>query len=555
MITMGLTEDKTPLVAALYARVSTGRQENEATIESQLDEITKRVEADGNILPEQNKFIDDGWTSEMLARPALDKVRDAAKEGKFQILYVYDRGRLSRIFFHQEIVISELADRDISFISLHNINATNPEERVMQSMQGVFDEYEKVKIAERFRRGKLYKARNGIIISGQALYGYRYIKKTEKTKTRWILNEEAVSVIRKIITWVAIDGLSIRGIIMKLYRLGIPPPKGKSDTWVKGTIVRLLQCETYFTGIAYYNKSEAVVAKHPIKNVKYKKVKRTSRKVRPREEWISFKVPKLFNESERYLFDRVQEILEDNKRYASKNRKYDYLLTGKTYCEHGFRRVGDGYSKGQNHYYRSAARIYEFPKETACDCRGVNAVVLDTLFWSKLQEILISPDLLRKQTEKWYKHQSDYLQSSTLDIERVNKQLLSVKEEGIRYARMCGEGQIDAEQLEELMRGVKIKKNQYLKEIEEIKSRNSQNKLNSINLDELCQEAQRVIKSLEDNKKRQIIRDLVEKIIIKKGGDEVETWIHIPLNQAHQMGYEFEGRNCRFTKCGKVHIV
>ena len=47
-----MTEENaaSPLVAALYCRVSTGRQENEQTIDSQLDEIKTRIATDGNIL-------------------------------------------------------------------------------------------------------------------------------------------------------------------------------------------------------------------------------------------------------------------------------------------------------------------------------------------------------------------------------------------------------------------------------------------------------------------------------------------------------------------------
>lgn len=547
---MGITEEKVSHIAGMYGRVSTGRQENEATIESQLDEVIRRVANDGNTLPKENIFTDNGWNGEMLARPSLDKMRDAAKEGKFEILYVYDRGRLSRTFFHQEIVIEELSDRDIRFVSLHDINAITPEEKVLQSMQGVFHEYERVKIAERFRRGKLYKARQGILINGQALYGYTYIKKTDKTPSKYKLNDGESEVVEMAWKWVGYEGASIREVIRRLYRLKIYPRKRKRDVWSKGPVIRMLKCETYFTGIAFYNKSEAVVAKRPIKNVKYKKVKRTSRRVRPREEWIPFEVPRIIKD--RFLFDRVQKILEDNKRYASKNRKYNYLLTGKTYCEHGFRRVGDGYSKGNNHYYRSAARIYEFPKETKCDCRGVNAVVLDGLFWNKLQEILTNPDLLKKQAGKWLNQQSSFSETSADETEKLKKQTENLKEEGIRYAKMYGEGAIETEQFEELMRGVRNKKNRYLSEIDEVKRRVSSNKTDKVNLDELCQEAQRVIKSQENSEKRQIIRDLVEKVIIKKGGDEVETWIHIPLYQAHQMGYGIERRNCGTSKRRQV---
>ncbi len=544
---MGISENKTPLIVALYARVSSSNQEVQQTIQSQLDEIKSRIEADGNILPKQNIFIDDGWTGEMLQRPSLDLMRDGAKTGNFKALYVYDRGRLSRIFFHQEIVLEELRDKDVEFISLHDVKAITPEEQVLQSMQGVFHQYERIKIIERFRRGKLYKAKQGIIINGDALYGYSYIKKTDKSPTSYQINEKEAEIVRKIFRWVGVEGLSMRGVIMKLYRMGVYPKKRKKDTWSKGPIVRMLKNRSYIDGIAFYNKSEAIVSKNPINKEKYKRVKRTSRRVRPTEDWIPFEIPKLIEDKS--LFDKVQKILEDNKRYASKNRKYDYLLTGKTYCEHGFRRVGDGYSKGQNHYYRSAARIYEYPKETKCDCMGVNAVVLDGLFWDKLHKILINPVLLRKLAEKWFKERDNYSTSSVDEVANLKKQIDNLRGEEVKYAKMYGEGIVDSSQFEELMRGVKTKKRRYQDEIEEIKNKSNSENSADVSLIELCKEAESVIKSQDTTDRKQVVRELVDKIIIKKGGDEVETWIHIPLNQAHLMGYGAKRRSCWPSKC------
>lgn len=60
--------------------------------------------------------------------PSLDLMRQDAREKRFDILYVYDRGRLARKFVYQEIVIEELANLDITFKSLHDINGKTPEE-------------------------------------------------------------------------------------------------------------------------------------------------------------------------------------------------------------------------------------------------------------------------------------------------------------------------------------------------------------------------------------------------------------------------------------------
>lgn len=215
---------KQPLIAGLYGRVSTGRQEDEATIESQIAEIKARIEAGGNTLPSGNIFL---------------------------------------------------------FVTLHDVQATTPEEHVLQAMQGVFHEYERVKIAERMRRGKLYKARNGVVINGSAPFGYWYIKKTETSPTHFEVNVEEAEIVRKIFHWIGIDRISIKEVIRKLYNLGVKPRRRKSEFWTNGPILRMLGCETYDKGLIFYNKTEACVAKKPLKHDKYKKIKKGSRKARP----------------------------------------------------------------------------------------------------------------------------------------------------------------------------------------------------------------------------------------------------------------------------------
>src|SRR5436190_23945051 len=127
--------------AGLYGRVSGDRQRQEATIDSQVAEIKERMEKDGNVLRPECQYTDDGYTGELLSRPALDRLRDDARRGVFDVLYVYDRGRLSRKFVYQELIIEELADREIEFVTLTDVAAETDEEKVLQAMQGVFHEY------------------------------------------------------------------------------------------------------------------------------------------------------------------------------------------------------------------------------------------------------------------------------------------------------------------------------------------------------------------------------------------------------------------------------
>jgi site-specific DNA recombinase len=538
---------KQKLIVGAYFRVSTGRQENEATIESQIDEVKKRIEEDGNILPQENIFIDDGWSGEMLARPSLDKMRDAARELKFTALYVYDRGRLSRTFAHQEIVIEELQDKEISFISMHDAKADTPEERVLQAMQGVFHQYERIKIAERMRRGKLFKAKNGVLINGQALYGYNYIKKNDNLSALYEVSPEESRVVNLIWNWYGNENLSMQEIIKRLYDLGISPKKQKSAFWTKGPIVRLLKCETYVTGVAYYNKSESVVAKHPLKLEKYKKVKKTSRKERPREDWIPITVPTIVNDL--VLHEKILKRLDFNKRYFNKRRKYDYLLSGLIYCECGNRRSGDGSSKYGHFYYRCIDRIRSFPYEQRCKSPGVNAALLDGLIWNELQKRLKNPSILKEYAVKWVKSLSKICKEDEVEQNRLSSSMFSLEEEEKRYAKAYGTGMLDFEQFKELIKDVKKRKTTISKQIAVLATKNTELQI-EIEVDQLVEEALNIIQNMDFTNKFKLIRDIIDKVVIKERSG-VEIWAHLPITNINteKLGYGTEHRYRRSSKC------
>ena len=72
--------------AALYARVSTDKQEREETVASQVDLLQQTAAAHGYEVLPGNVFIDDGISGTRLDRPALDRLRDLAVEGAFEVL-------------------------------------------------------------------------------------------------------------------------------------------------------------------------------------------------------------------------------------------------------------------------------------------------------------------------------------------------------------------------------------------------------------------------------------------------------------------------------------
>ena len=74
---------------AIYARVSSEQQTGESTIASQLAALRARVSGDGQILPAERCFVDDGYSGATLVRPALERLRDLAAAGGLDRVYVH----------------------------------------------------------------------------------------------------------------------------------------------------------------------------------------------------------------------------------------------------------------------------------------------------------------------------------------------------------------------------------------------------------------------------------------------------------------------------------
>src|SRR3989304_5835361 len=75
--------------AAMYARVSSERQREEATIDSQLEAVRQRMAEDGVAFCEELCFVDNGYSGGTLSRPAMEKLRDAVAFGRVDVVYVH----------------------------------------------------------------------------------------------------------------------------------------------------------------------------------------------------------------------------------------------------------------------------------------------------------------------------------------------------------------------------------------------------------------------------------------------------------------------------------
>src|SRR4051812_35532443 len=323
------------LRVALCARVSGEQQEKEDTIASQLEAVTQRIATDGLDCEPELHFVDDGVSGYILARPALERLRDQAAAGAIDRLYMLDPDRLSRKYAYQVLILEELTRCGVEVVFLRNPVGRSPEADLLLRVQGMIAEYERAKIMERCRRGKQHAARRGSVnvLSG-APYGYHYVDKHEGGgEARYQVVAEEARVVRKVFEWVGQQRCSIGEVCRRLKGEGVPTRTGKS-AWDRSTVWAVLKNPAY-KGTAAFGKTGPGEFKpqrlRPQRGRPEHPRRPVSRVETSSKEQILIEVPGLVDEE---LFEAVQAKLEENRqRRRDRPGGGRYLLKGLVVCK------------------------------------------------------------------------------------------------------------------------------------------------------------------------------------------------------------------------------
>ena len=141
--------------------MSSERQAQENTIASQIQSLRTHVAEEGLTLDDELCFTDDGYSGTTLVRPALEHLRDQTAAGDIDRLYVHSPDRLARRYAYQALLLDELQHCGVELVFLNRPLGKGPEDDLLLEVQGIVAEYERAKILERSRRGKLHAARRG----------------------------------------------------------------------------------------------------------------------------------------------------------------------------------------------------------------------------------------------------------------------------------------------------------------------------------------------------------------------------------------------------------
>lgn len=386
--------------AVLYARTSYDDRDTDGrNLQGQLEMARTYAQAKGYIIVAEISEDDKGASGAAFELEGLNRIRQMAQAGEFDVLVPRELDRLSRNLAKQLIVEEELKRAGVQLEYALGEYPDTPEGRLNKHIRATIAEFEREKITERLVRGRRNKVKAGhVLLSGRVPYGYRVAE--VEGKTTLVIQESEAQIVRLIFTWyVNGDGengpISLSAIAERLR--GVPTHsdlrgvarKRDQGAWGVTVIRRMLKNETY-AGVWHYGKKR-VCNGHEVHN--------------PPDHWLAVEVPALVS---REAWEAAQVRFAINKEVSMRNMKYSYLLSKRVTCGGcGLKMIGTARridrANGQDYlrlYYHCKAADAK-PYGKTCHSPFFSAVEADAAVWEWIKSFLTDSAVLNHGLDKY----------------------------------------------------------------------------------------------------------------------------------------------------------
>ena len=357
--------------AALYARVSSDRQDVDLSIAAQMRALRAYAEANGYTVARE--YVDEAESGRIADRPQFRKMLDEAgrPNAPFQEILVWKFSRFTRKREHAVAFKSMLRRRGIKVVSITEHADDTPTGKLMEAIIESVDEFYSENLAQEVLRGMREAASRGFWVSSKVPYGYRKVMVQDGAKKRPKLEpvEGEAGLIHRMFR-MAESGRSVLDIVKTLNGEGIPSPRGKR--WSKTAVHLMLRNETYTGALVWGTKAKDKAP--PVR--------------------VEDAFPAIVS---RETYNRVAGLLESrapakvNPRRAASS----YLLSGLLMCEACQRALTGQESKsGQFAYYVCNSLMKRGQGE--CDSPRLNARRFERLVLDQIRENILTESNVRE---------------------------------------------------------------------------------------------------------------------------------------------------------------
>ena len=366
-------------------RVSTEEQLKGYSVEGQMNDCIELARTN-----EVLEYVDDGYTGEILNRPALTKLLTDVEQGLIEKVICYDPDRLSRKLLNQLLITEKLEKNNVVLEFVQSDYKNDAEGQLYFQVRGAFSEFDKAKIKHNTMTGRYRKAQLGFVVKNGGLYGYDY----DQQKKTYVINPDEAKVVQMIFHYFTNPESpfkGINGIAHHLTDIGVPTARG-GKVWHRQVVRQMLMNESY-TGTYFQNKYDT--EGDYVKRQAGEDFERG--RLRPREEWLETEIPRIIEEEQ---FAYAQALLKHARRRRASFNNHHYLLSGIVRCG----RCGNTMtgrktkSHGKDFYVYECRKNYAGAKNRGCG-RTMSENKLNHHVWSMIVELLDDPKKVKKHKE------------------------------------------------------------------------------------------------------------------------------------------------------------
>ena len=400
-----MTELHDLIPAALYARVSSDRQDVDLSVAAQLRALRDYAQRNGYLVARE--YVDEAESGRIADRPQFSRMLDEASkpEAPFKEILVWKFSRFTRKREHAVAFKSMLRRRGVRVVSITEQADDTPTGKLLEAIIESVDEFYSENLAQEVLRGMREAATRGFWMTTYAPYGYKrvYVQDGIKKRPKLELNPPADAVVRRIFDMV-LQGRSILDVTKTLNAEGIPTTNGRK--WLKTTIHTMLDNEAY-TGTLVWGA----------------KAKDGAPPVRVENAHPAIVSKRDFQKARKLLASRAPKKM--NPRRASS----PYLLSGLVKCETCGKAMTAAEAKSGRYTYYICHSLLKRGKGT-CETPRLNAKSFEKLIVSEIRENVLTESnirdlvkLLDEEMDGVAREQRDRLETIEEELEDVKKRL------------------------------------------------------------------------------------------------------------------------------------
>ncbi len=491
--------------AALYARVSSDRQDVDLSVSAQLRALRDYAEKNGYAVARE--YVDEAESGRAADRPQFQRMLDEAgrPNAPFREILVWKFSRFTRKREHAVVFKSMLRRRGIRVVSITEHADDSPTGKLMEAIIESVDEFYSENLAQEVMRGTRESASRGFWVSPSAPYGYKrvFVADGPKKRPKLELDPPADSVVRRIYQ-LAGQGKSTLDITKIFNREGIASPRG--NRWLKTTIHRILTNEVY-TGTLVWG----ITAKDRVPPVR-----------------VENAFPAIVS---REQYSRVARMMQANapaKQHPQRTASR-YLLSGLAKCGKCNKAlIGQEAKSGQYAYYVCQSLIKR--GQGTCHTPRLNAERFERTIIDQIRKNILTESNLRTLVELVNEELDEVLQEQRERLEAVNEELVEVRRRMDRLWHAVESTDLEINDIIPRLRVHQERQEKLEAAADEARAALSKrpSRLNEVAIASYAQEMSEFLMESELTESKAFIRSFVKEIVVGPGRAIVRYTMPLP---------------------------